>query len=394
MTAKTAKQTDPVKPQVTQEQIDLAVRASGPYDRVILLGEPGSGKTTLATGNWINGELRSRGFLRPRLIGHDLGVSDPDVDRQLRGGFDQAMTYYSREDQGGQKTSLYSQVVTISHRLKEGHPDNNTWDTLVIDTGDRLVSSLAEDLVWQHNSMLPENRQRDRIHSVEELGGGYGKGNKRIAEDLVRLTRKLDEIARFKTVVLIFQAKTKIQKDPSSSADYEKWTGSVMPEAWVIFSAWADAVLLLTRDVKLQYNKKVQSSTRVIRTNRDSRWEAKNRWGLPDSIPAEYSAFSRYLRMEKAIEKVKHLAGQAVQVDDSPFDTSISEDEINSLIGQVRGAWVRCIEVKLTTADKTETWLEPKLKGATKVQLETMLGQLNHRLEPYMNDNNETPEPG
>lgn len=163
--------------------------------------------------------------------------------------------------------------------------------TLVVDTLD-----WAEFLCIEH--VCREARKQ----SIESFG--YGKGYKVASEEFKRLLDALTSVSDAGVnVVCTAHAKVSKFELPDEMGAYDRWglklidTRSASDAAMA--KEWADALLfanfkseVVTTD---EGKRKARGSKRVMYTEHDACWDAKNRWGLPPSCDFDYAAIREFV---------------------------------------------------------------------------------------------------
>lgn len=156
--------------------------------------------------------------------------------------------------------------------------------TLVIDTLDALEGLCAAEVAGANGSL-------------EDFGGGYGKGAKRVGELWRGMLDTLDRIQQRKpvNVILLAHAKRITQKNPGGM-EWQRWGLSLMETTASLTTAWADDVLFASFEVEKSDPRKRHSpgqatGRRIVRTVTGAGWVAKNRVGLPDPLPLSFAAY-------------------------------------------------------------------------------------------------------
>jgi len=167
--------------------------------------------------------------------------------------------------------------------------EQHGYETVVLDSLDWI-----EPLVWQQVC------KEGKVESIEDYGGGYGKGYVRAVE----LWRRLLEVyvkplTDKMNVVLIAHAQIKAFSDPTQPAPYDRYqlklhekSAAVLREAvdCVLFAAFDTTVVLKQGEKKA---KAVGDGERVLYTERRPGHDAKNRFNLPYEMPLEWAAFQK-----------------------------------------------------------------------------------------------------
>ena len=181
---------------------------------------------------------------------------------------------------------------------REGLPSG--FSTVVIDTIDSF-----ERLLWQ------ELIEKANCDTIEEVGGGFGKGYTRAAENMAALSADLDTLRRKHGINIILLAHVHVRpfNDPNGPS-YDRYEMRMHKGTAALWSSWADAVLFACFDVTvLKTGKKgrVQDATtmekgkatevrRIVYTSKDAAYDAKNRHGLPDELPLDFGAFAKAIK--------------------------------------------------------------------------------------------------
>ena len=141
-------------------------------------------------------------------------------------------------------------------RYFRNHPDR--LKTLVIDTADWAERLCADDVCAKY-----------KVVSIENCGGGYGKGYVYLAEEFGRLLNLLEElIERGINVVLTAHAQLRKFEQPDEMGAYDRWELKLQKKTAPMVKEWADMVLFInykTVVVKTEDKKnKVQGGQRVM----------------------------------------------------------------------------------------------------------------------------------
>lgn len=242
----------PKPPRMTLASITKG-RVSRPL-RVLLYGVPGVGKTTFAAA-----------APSPIFLGAEDGSDQHDVAR-------------FPVPENWRDVRAAAQMLAT-----EEHP----YRTLVIDTLDSL-----EPLCWAEVV-----RRDSKASSIEDVGGGYGKGYVAAVDEWRGLVSDLERL-RDKGIGVVALAHSVVRtfKNPSGP-DYDRFVLKLHDKAAGLFVEHADAVLFAQFEevVSAERGKRAKglhTGARVIRTVRSAAWEAKNRHDLPDPLPLDYVGFA------------------------------------------------------------------------------------------------------
>lgn len=141
--------------------------------------------------------------------------------------------------------------------------------------------------------------------------GSYQQGYDTSLADLRLFINAFDALRdeRKMSILLLGHAKVSPFKNPSGP-DYDRYNIDVHHKTWALMSKWADIVLFANYEVAFNKNeqdaKKAKAKggkTRVLYTEHDAAWDAKNRHGLPEEIEMGVSgseAWSNFVNAMKA----------------------------------------------------------------------------------------------
>ena len=157
--------------------------------------------------------------------------------------------------------------------------------TLVIDTLDWL-----EPLIWEHCCL------RDGEENIEAYG--YGKGYQVALDEWRALLADLEGMRRAKPMDVLFLAHSNIRtfKNPQGE-DYDRYEMKLGKGAAGLIREWCDAVLFANyetfakKDEKTKRVRGVDTGARLIHTEHRAAFDAKNRYGLPSSLPLSWPDF-------------------------------------------------------------------------------------------------------
>ena len=156
--------------------------------------------------------------------------------------------------------------------------------TLVIDTLD-----------WAERLCIEQFCASKQIKGIEDMP--YGKGYVYVAEEFGRFLNLLEEL-RLRGVHIFMTAHAAIRKfeQPDEMGSYDKWEMKLSKKVAPMVKEFVDALFFANYEtfvVKSDEKKnKVQGGRRVMYTSHHSCWDAKNRYGLPEKLPLEFSAIA------------------------------------------------------------------------------------------------------
>lgn len=216
--------------------------------KVVIYGPEGIGKSTLASQ-----------FPDPIFIDTEGSTKELDVSR-----------YPTPE--------TWNDVVTYVNDFLESVPGK----TLVIDTAD-----------WAEQLCMAQTCLDCHVKGIEDVG--YGKGYVYLAEKFQTFLRRCDElIAQGVNVVFTAHAQMRKFEQPDEMGAYDRWEMKLSKKVAPLLKEWADMVLFCSYKTNVitdqnTKSKKATGGTRVMYASHHPCWDAKNRYGLPDSMQMEFS---------------------------------------------------------------------------------------------------------
>jgi hypothetical protein len=218
--------------------------------RVLIYGVEGIGKSSFAAG-----------APSPVFIGAEDGTAQLDVSRL--------------------PVETWQDILDAVDALGA---ESHEYKTVVLDTLD-----WAEPKLWEHICA------RDKQPNIE--GYGYGKGYAAALDEWRILVDRLDRLrkARSMGVVLVAHSQIKGFKNPEGE-DFDRYEMKLHQKAGGLFKEWADAVLFANYEtVAMKDGRKrvrgVDTGVRLVHTERRAAFDAKNRYGLPETLPLSWSDF-------------------------------------------------------------------------------------------------------
>lgn len=157
--------------------------------------------------------------------------------------------------------------------------------SLVLDTAD-WAERLCRDGVCAKNSKA----------GLEDFG--YGKGYSYVFEDYGRMLNLLDQVIdRGINVIITAHAAMRKFEQPDESGAYDRWELKLINAQKCsianMLKEWADMVLFANYETFVIKNEdkknKVAGGKRVMYTTHHPCWDAKNRFGLPEKLPFDFS---------------------------------------------------------------------------------------------------------
>lgn len=173
--------------------------------------------------------------------------------------------------------------------------------TLVIDTIDWAESLCVDNLCAMHDKK-----------GIEDFG--YGNGYVYAKEEMGRFLNKLQDLIEIGiNVVLTAHAQIRKFELPDEMGSYDKYElklgKKTSSQTAPLVKEWADLLLFCNYKTYLisqekSTKKKAQGNQRVMYTEHNPAWDAKNRHGLPSELPLDYNSIAHIFKTEEK-EEVK-----------------------------------------------------------------------------------------
>jgi len=171
--------------------------------------------------------------------------------------------------------------------------------TLVIDTIDWAESLCVDNLCAMHGKK-----------GIEDFG--YGNGYVYAKEEMGRFLNKLQDLIEIGiNVVLTAHAQIRKFELPDEMGSYDKYElklgKKTSSQTAPLVKEWADLLLFCNYKTYLisqekSTKKKAQGNQRVMYTEHNPAWDAKNRHGLPSELPLDYASIAHIFKTEEKEE--------------------------------------------------------------------------------------------
>lgn len=161
--------------------------------------------------------------------------------------------------------------------------------TLVLDTAD-----------WAERKVYEYVCASNKWTSIESPG--YGAGYRYTYEEFGRLLNSLDRVwSRGINIIVTAHAAMRKFEQPDQMGSYDRWELKLQNSSKCntagMLKEWADMVLFANYDTFTVQNtekkNRAQGGKRVMYTTHHPCWDAKNRFGLPEKLPFEFSQVAR-----------------------------------------------------------------------------------------------------
>ncbi len=229
--------------------------------------------------------------------------------------------------------------------------------TLVIDTADWAERLCTEHICTSHGKK-----------GVEDFG--YGNGYTYIAEEWGRFLNLLQDVIDISNINVVLTAHAIIRKfeQPNEMGAYDRYelklgkktTAQTAP----ITKEWADMVLFAnykTFSVAVDdkgKKHKAQGGQRVMYTTHHPCWDAKNRFGLPEELPLDYSTIAHIFDDQPSVLEQKPIEPEPLdELKEVPDDLNMvvndqSSDISSSLDSAISKALADLMAANSVTEDE------------------------------------------
>jgi hypothetical protein len=229
--------------------------------------------------------------------------------------------------------------------------DRGEFESLAIDSIDWI-----EPLIWRWVC------EQAGVKTIEEVGGGYGKGYVAALDAWRMLLAALERLQRERGmhVVLIAHAFIKPFRNPEGE-DFERYVLKLHDKAAALCREWSEGVYFAQFETfavkeKGKRVKGVSTGARLLYTQRTAAYDAKDRYGLPESLPLDWNEFVAAAAAGRPVES-KHLV-EAIQAAAAELGDELKKTTLEYLAAAGDDA------VKLS---KLSNWVNAKL-GAKRQQ--------------------------
>lgn len=253
--------------------------------KVVIYGPEGIGKSTFASK-----------FPDPLFIDTEGSTKDMDV---------------ARTEKPSSWTMLLSQIDYVIN-------DPSICRTLVIDTVDWAEQMCVEHICAKHQKS-----------GIEDFG--YGNGYVYVKEEFGRFLNKLSDVVEVAGVNVVLTAHAQMRKfeQPDELGAYDRYElklgKKTQSQTSPLVKEWSDMLLFAnykTYSVAVDdkgKKHKAQGGKRIMYTSHHPCWDAKNRYGLDDELPFDYSCIAAIVE-----QNVKQSA--PVEKKQEPKKTEPKED--------------------------------------------------------------------
>lgn len=180
---------------------------------------------------------------------------------------------------------LATHISDVMSAIESLYVNQNEFQSVVIDSIDWLENLITKDV--------------EARHDAKDLA--YGKGAIIAAEKLREVLEGLNALRNEKGMAVILIAHCEIKRFDSPEVEpFDRYQPKLQTRASALVREWCDAVLFanyktIVKKDDVGFNKTVargiSTGERLLFTSEKPAYMAKNRYGLPESIPLSWEAF-------------------------------------------------------------------------------------------------------
>ena len=187
----------------------------------------------------------------------------------------------------------------ILEALRTLAKDSGGFGTVVLDSVDWV-----EPLIWRHVC------EAAHVASIEDVGGGYGKGYVAALDQWRVLLGAFEYLQRERRlhVVLIAHSFIKTFRNPEGE-DFERYVLKLNEKAAALLREWSHGVYFANYETfavkdRAKRVRGISTGARLLYTQRAAAYDAKDRYGLPEHIPLDWAEFDAAAQTGRVAEPV------------------------------------------------------------------------------------------
>lgn len=187
-------------------------------------------------------------------------------------------------------------------------PAPNSWQMLlqevqyVRDTSGLCATLVIDTIDWAERLCIDEVCKTHQKNGIEDFG--YGAGYTYVYEAFGKLLNLLSDVVENQiNVVLVAHSMIRKFEQPDEAAPYDRYQLKLIdtPKKSVanMVKEWADAVIFANYKTVVEKTDsgkaKARGNKRVMYTQHNACWDAKNRWGLAAELSFDYNEIAPYI---------------------------------------------------------------------------------------------------
>jgi hypothetical protein len=181
-----------------------------------------------------------------------------------------------------------SKWTDIEQAVFELTTEKHSHKTLVIDSLDWIEPLLHKKICEDYN-----------VKTIELAAGGYGKGYVEATNTWIKLKDSLNALRekRGMNIILLAHSEVVAFNDPNAQATYDRYQLKLHKKASALLREFVDCVFFANFETHAKKDgtktRAFGDSTRVVYTERRPGFDAKNRLGLPFTIPLSWGDYEQ-----------------------------------------------------------------------------------------------------
>ena len=195
--------------------------------------------------------------------------------------------------EGGSKSFNVDRVTDVTW--------NETLDVLEELKTTDYMTIVIDSLDWLEALLHKHVCEKQKVSAIEDSFGSYGKWVNGVLGEWKPFVQLLKELRSLgKNIVMISHYQVKVFNDPATSLPYDRYTLKLVDKVSAMFKEWVDCVLFAnfetysgSTDAKAKKGKGFSTGLRKLYCEKRAAYDAKNRFGLPESINLAYEEFIR-----------------------------------------------------------------------------------------------------
>jgi putative NADPH-quinone reductase len=194
------------------------------------------------------------------------------------------------------KTDPIKSLDEVMELIGALYQQEHDFTAVAIDTADALEKLLWDDVVAEANE---SNKGGAQIKTIE--GFGYGRGYKFAMEKLRTVLAGLDALRNDRNMMVIVTAHAQIKRyDDPTSDPYDRYQLKMHEKSAELIKEWCDVLGFATQKLavkntavsaKKEIRRALDTGGTILHLRRTPAFDAKNRYGLPDTLPFKWADF-------------------------------------------------------------------------------------------------------
>lgn len=203
-------------------------------------------------------------------------------------------------------------------------PSPKTWPDVLAAVGDLqseehpYKSLVLDSLDWLEPMLWDYLCKSNQVGSIEEVGGGFGKGYVIAREHWDDLIKRLMRLRSKMNIIAIAHAQVKVVNDPYESETFDQYRLKLNDKAADLWREAADCVFFAKFDIRVTKKKGASrgkafgEGARVMFTEHRPAFHAKNRFNLPFQMNLDWHEFVAHVEAAGSVNNAATDTPEAV----------------------------------------------------------------------------------